>query len=287
MHIIEVLGQKGGTPRVDLAILVHNIVPGKHTYQQVFNDASSFASLVHTDRPSWFASLSSEKEKAYADKMLKDFDSLANERTLMVQTGEDLELSQTDIRGLENSREVIRWAFGAKPGDVSSVFELGDMFVVALLKDVKASDGVYADWTAVQKDLIDAVLREKKAATIEAKLKDASAGVSNMEAIASKVGEGVKRANAVNYDSYSFGSDGYEPALVGVASQLTKGQLVGPIRGNQGVYMVQAEEVTANPNANSTDIKQSRDEFSRRASYEAYSALEQMSKVEDRRGKFF
>lgn len=287
VHIIEVLGQKGGTPRVDLAILVHNIVPGKHTYQQVFNEASSFASLVHTERPGWFASLSSAKEKAYADKMIKDFDSLANERTLMVQAGDDLEQIQTDIRGLENSREVVRWAFGAKPGDVSSVFELGDTFVVALLKDIKASDGVYADWTAVQKELIDAVLRDKKAAAIEAKLKDASAGASSMDAVASKVGEGVKRANAVNYDSYSFGSDGYEPALVGVASQLTKGQLVGPIRGNQGVYMVQAEEVTANANARPSDIKQSRDEFSRRASYEAYSALEQMSKVEDRRGKFF
>ena len=158
---------------------------------------------------------------------------------------------------------------------------------MALLKDIKASDGVYADWTAVQKELIDAVLRDKKAAAIEAKLKDASAGASSMDAVASKVGEGVKHANAVNYDSYSFGSDGYEPALVGVASQLTKGQLVGPIRGNQGVYMVQAEEVTANTNARPSDIKQSRDEFSRRASYEAYSALEQMSKVEDRRGKFF
>ena len=74
VHIIEVLGQKGGTPRVDLAILVHNIVPGKHTYQQVFNEASSFASLVHTERPGWFASLSSAKEKAYADKMIKDFE---------------------------------------------------------------------------------------------------------------------------------------------------------------------------------------------------------------------
>lgn len=287
VHIIEVLGHKGGSPRVDLAILVHAIQPGKHTYQQVFNDASSFASLVHKERPSWFASLSSKKEQEFTDEMIKSFDSLAAARSLMVQAGEDLEQAQTDIRGLENSREVIRWAFGAKPGDVSSVFELGDTFVVALMKDIKASDGIYADWTAVKKELYDAVLREKKAAAIEEKLKVAASGASEVDAIASKVGEGVKRANAINYDSYSFGSDGYEPALVGVSSQLTKGQLVGPIRGNQGVYMVQAEEVTANTNAQTADVKKSREEFSRRASYEAYSALEQMSKVEDRRGKFF
>lgn len=287
VHIIEVLGHKGGSPRVDVAILEHAIQPGKHTYQQVFNEASSFASLVHAPRPNWFASLSSEKEKAYTLTMIKNFDSLASERALSVQSGDDLEQSQTDIRGLESSREIIRWAFGAKPGDVSSVFELGDKFVVALLKDVQASDGVYADWTAVQKDLIDAILREKKAAVIGAKMTEAAKGATEMEAIASKLNAEVKHANAVNYNSYSFGSEGYEPALVGVASQLTQGQQAGPVSGVQGVYLMQADAVTANPSAQTLDLKQSREEFSRRASYEAYSALEQMSKIEDRRGKFF
>ncbi len=287
VHIIEILGQKGDSQRVDLAILVHKVLPGKHTYQQVFNTASSFATAAHEERPGWFSSLFDSKVKAYVAKTQKNFDSLASEKSIALQSANDIDDKESSIRGLDNSREVIRWAFGAQVGDVSSVFELGDVFVVAMLKDIQESDGVYADWTAVKQELYDAVIKEKKAEAIAAKMKEAAAGASNMEAIASKLGDGVKRANGVNFDSYSFGSEGYEPAVVGVVSCLEQGKITAPVKANQGVYILQAENVSANSNERPLDVKQAREELSRRASYDAYNALEQMSKIEDRRGKFY
>ena len=108
-----------------------------------------------------------------------------------------------------------------------------------------------------------------------------------MEAIASKLGDGVKRASGVGYESYSFGSEGYEPAVVGVVASLEKGKITSPVAGTQGVYILQAENVSPNSNARPLDVKQAREELSRRASYDAYGALEQMSTIEDRRGKFY
>lgn len=287
VHIIEVLGQKGGSERVDLAILVHKVQPGKRTYQQVFNEASSFATAVHIERPNWFASLFESDKKAYLKQMQKNFDSLSDVRTLDRQEATSLEDRETSVRGLDNSREVVRWAFNAELGDVSSVFELGDQFVIALLTNVQQSDGTYAEESALEKDLTEAVIKEKKAAAFEKQLKEAIANNATMETIAEKLGDAVKRANAVTYDSYSFGSEGYEPALVAVATNIEKGKIVAPIRGMQGIYVLQAEEQTENPNAKPLDLKQAREEFSRRASYEAYSALEQMAKIVDRRGRFY
>lgn len=287
VHIIEILGQKGSSERVDLAILVHKVVPGKHTYQQVFNEASSFATSAHEQRPGWFASLSEAKVKDYVTRTQKNFDSIATAKSITLQSANDLEEREDNIRGLENSREVIRWAFGAQVGDVSSVFELNDMFVVALLKEVQESDGTYADWTAVKRELYDEVLKEKKAAALIAKFQEAAAGATSIDAVASKLGEGVKRASGVTYSSYSFGSEGYEPALIGVAATLPTGKMTKPVRGNQGVYLLQAENVTDNSSAQTFDVKEMRTEQSRRISYNAYNALEQMAKIEDRRGKFY
>ena len=287
VHIIEILGQKGSSPCVDLAILVHKVLPGKHTYQQAFNEASSFATAVHEQRPNWFSSLFESNVKAYVARTQKNFDSLAAAKSIAIQTSNDLDDKETEIRGLDNSREIIRWAFGAEIGDVSSVFELGDTFVVAMLKGIQESDGTYADWTAVKQELHDGVIKEKKTVAIIAKMKEAAAGASDMEAIASKLGDGVKRASGVGYESYSFGSEGYEPAVVGVVASLEKGKITSPVAGTQGVYILQAENVSPNSNARPLDVKQAREELSRRASYDAYGALEQMSTIEDRRGKFY
>ena len=37
------------------------------------------------------------------------------------------------IRGLEDSREVARWAYGAKVGEMSKIFNVGDDYVIAIL----------------------------------------------------------------------------------------------------------------------------------------------------------
>jgi peptidyl-prolyl cis-trans isomerase D len=40
------------------------------------------------------------------------------------------------IRGLENSRDIVRWAAGAEKGDISEIFNVGGDYVVAMLTEV-------------------------------------------------------------------------------------------------------------------------------------------------------
>ena len=46
------------------------------------------------------------------------------------------------IRGLEDSREVARWAYGAKEGDLSAIFNVGKDYVIATLTEI--DDNEYA-----------------------------------------------------------------------------------------------------------------------------------------------
>ena len=285
VHVIEVLGQKGSSEMVKVAILSQKVEAGNQTYQQVFNQASSFATEVHVARPSWVASLfGAGKERVVKAENL--FDSVAQARSVQKRIANKVDGNLTRVGALENSREMVRWAFEAKPGDVSKVFELGNEFAVALLVRIAPSKEGYATFEAVKSEAQQGALQElKKAALV--KQFEAQASTADVQALASALGESVKRAQGVTFNGYSFGSEGYEPAAVGVGSSLAVSQLANGVAGNTGVFAIVAEEVHANPTAQEDDIASRQSDLRKRAEYETYESLKSMATIVDRRARFF
>ena len=74
-------------------------------------------------------------------------------------------LTQGDrtIRGLDDSRDVARWAYGAKKGDVSEIFSVGKDYVIAMLTDIDDDD-----YASLQK--VAAQVRAQVAARQEVRL---------------------------------------------------------------------------------------------------------------------
>ena len=64
------------------------------------------------------------------------------------------------IRGLEDSREVARWAYGAKEGDLSAIFNVGKDYVIATLTEI--DDNEYAPLNKVSAQIRSQLLRDKK-----------------------------------------------------------------------------------------------------------------------------
>ena len=64
------------------------------------------------------------------------------------------------IRGLEDSREVARWAYGAETGDLSEIFTVGNDYVVATLTEI--DDNEYTPIDKVAAQVRAQVLRDKK-----------------------------------------------------------------------------------------------------------------------------
>ncbi len=285
VHIVEVLGQKGSSEMVKVAILSQKVEAGNQTYQQVFNQASSFATEVHVARPNWVASLfGAGKDRVVKAENL--FDSVAQARSIQKRIANKVEGNLTRVGALENSREMVRWAFEAKPGDVSKVFELGNEFAVALLVRIAPSKDGYATFEAVKSEAQQGALQELKRAALLKQFEAQGTSV-DVQALASALGESVKRAQGVTFNGYSFGSEGYEPAAVGVGSSLAVSQLANGVAGNTGVFAIVAEEVHANPTAQEDDIASRQSDLRKRAEYETYESLKSMATIVDRRARFF
>jgi len=140
------------------------------------------------------------------------------------------------VNELKNSRAIVRWAFEAKTGQVSDVFECGNQFVVAALTEV--NDGEYRSFESVRPELIITATNQKKANYIIDQLK----GVTTLEAAAELFGTEIKSAEALTLASYRLGAAGVEPVVIGKALALEANTISAPVQGNNGVYLLTVGE---------------------------------------------
>lgn len=203
----EVMNISAATPKVKLAILSRTVIASSQTRANLYNEAKQFVVENNTEE---------KFEEAAADKNLRP-------TTLYASTDK--------VDQLKASRPIIRWAFKAKEGEVSDVFECGEVLVVAALTDINESE--YRTLEDVQGELRYTLLNEKKADYLVAQL----GGVTTLEAAAETFGVGVQEAEGINFASARFGL-GNEPAAVAAALALNEGELSTPVKGNMGVYML-------------------------------------------------
>ena len=143
--------------------------------------------------------------------------------------------SQAAISGLQNSRQLIHWAFNAKKGDLSEVYEIDGRYVVAILE--KVSKEGYRAMEDMEVMLTNNVRREKKAAAIAQNI--AAAAPTTLEEYAVAMSAQVDTAKFVSAASASIAGVGYEPKVAGAAAGLEMGKISAPVTGNRGVYVMQ------------------------------------------------
>jgi peptidyl-prolyl cis-trans isomerase D len=163
---------------------------------------------------------------------------------------------------------------------------VGDKYVVAFCTRVQ-TEGI-APLKDVENDIRLIVTRDKKAEVIFAQFnKDKQPGQS-LDDIARTMGLNVEEATQVNFRSYSIPGAGAEPSLIAAASAASQGVVSGPIKGNNGVYLIYVNSLTI---PEKQDLKLLRDRlastFEMRGNYEAYEALRKGANIVDKRYKFY
>ena len=185
------------------------------------------------------------------------------------------------IRGLEDSREVARWAYGAKEGDLSAIFNVGKDYVIATLTEI--DDNEYAPLNKVSAQIRSQLLRDKKYDYIVKSLSG-----STLAEQAASLGSEVEDFSDVTFGSFYVNGVGMEPRLVGAIASAEKGALSAPVKGLSGVYVFEVGDVK-------TDDKQTAEGEKVRAQAMAEGmaqqfaipAIQQMAKIQDLRGKYF
>ncbi len=249
------------TPKVKLAILSRKVTASSKTYGALYNEAKQFVVANNN-----------------ADSLRQ----AALVQGLTATPVYALNENSDKVNELKNSRAIVRWAFEAKEGQVSDVFECGDQFVVAALTEV--NDGEYRPMEAVRAELIITATNDKKAEYIINQLN----GVSTLEAAAELFDTDVKTAEGISLSSFRFGAAGVEPAVIGTALALEPNTMSAPVKGTNGVYVLTVgEKKVAEGTLDATqEIMQLNMRTSYSLPYQAVSLIEEKAEVVDNRARF-
>lgn len=265
-HIIEVLAvSKTRHTSYVVGQIARLIEPSGETAQEYFKLASDFAGKNQT---------------------LEAFNKSVETGKLNKRIADNIKENDKNLPGLEGAKELVRWVYKAKKGEVSSVFEFKDRFIVATVVGVKEK-GI-APLEDVKEEVTIKAIRDKKAETIVNEFNTKAAGAKTVSDVATKMGFSVEKADNLTFASFNVPSVGREDALIGYASASKVNAVSKPIKGENGVFVLAVTSV--NNGTLPKDFKNKQKEMEQsnagRTDYEMYDALKEKADIEDHRGKF-
>ncbi|CAN5824271.1 peptidylprolyl isomerase [soil metagenome] len=224
-HYIEVLNQKNFEPAYKVAYVAKSILPTDETV----NNASAQATK-----------LSSEAADA---KSLEEY--VAKNGLQKVDVPELIKPNDYRLGGLQDARQLIKWAYDAKEGQVSEPFSIEDNFVVAIVNKIQP-DGLPDARTG--RTMVELKVRnQKKAEQISQKLK----ALQTLEAAATVYGVQVGTAgvdSTLSLSSQIINGVGNEPKVIGASfNKAYQTKISEPIAGNNGVYVIKINNIFAKP----------------------------------------
>jgi peptidyl-prolyl cis-trans isomerase D len=271
VHIIDILDQSKKVRKYDVGIIDRKIIPSSATNQVVYAEASQFAGTNTT-----------------YDK----FNKAIAEQGLNKVVANDVTPNQKTLPGLETPRYLIMSLFQAKSGSIildnnqQAVFELGDKYIVAYCTKV-LEEGV-APIEDVRSDIVFNLTKDKKAEVIANEFKARMSEGKTLEGISNELGFTVQEATQVNFQSYSLPGAGVEPNLIAAASTAKTGIVEGPVKGNNGVFLLTVNNETTGAGEDIATVKQRLSmTIDLRGSYESFEALRKAANIVDMRYKFY
>ncbi|MFD2599953.1 SurA N-terminal domain-containing protein [Sphingobacterium corticis] len=268
IHILKIERQIGNSKIAKTAIIDKSIVAGRATQDAAYAKANAFYSEANKD----------------------NFKEVAGKQNLNLQTSARTLAMDNSLNGTTIPRELIRWAFEAKNGEVSDkVYESDSHYIVARVTGVQEK-GIQP-LESVKGEIQPAVRNMVKARMLKEKLNNAISGSSTIEQISQKVGKNVQTVENVVFANPVIPGVALENAVVGTVFGLQPNKPSAAVEGNQGVYAVQVIGFV-NPKALSGEElnKQQRQMMStstQRAWGGIFRALQDKAKIDDNRIRFY
>ncbi|MCD8528451.1 MAG: peptidylprolyl isomerase [Chitinophagales bacterium] len=219
VHIVQVYGWGSTQTGIKYATLNRSIFPSEETSGGIFTEAATFAGN---------------------NRNKEDFTKNGGNK---VRDAVNLTTTSSIVPGLPgNGRELIKWAYNAKVGEVSSPIMVGDNFVVAIVSSKNEKGETKLE--NVRALVEAAVMKEKKAELLKAKMNG-----SDLASIASTNKKSVGTANSMSFANILVQGVGNEGDVVGTALGTKANTLSKPVAGEAGVFVVKPLAVTAAPQA--------------------------------------
>ncbi len=266
-HIIEILNQKDFKPSYKIAYVAKEITPSDLTINK--------ASL--------------EATKASAEKNKESLEKFISKSGLhFTQVPNALKENDYAAGGLQDARQLVRWAFGAKKGQVSEPFSIGDQFVVAVLDKI-LTEGVQDAETA--RPGSEVIIRNKKKGEIIIKKLGTNPTLESATTLYNKQIQQAGADSSISISSQMINSIGMEPKVIGAAfNKEYQSKPSPPISGTSAVYIIKVNSVQSKP-ADTPEV-QAQQATTKMGTLRGqvnnwYEALKKQATIKDNRSTFY
>ena len=247
-----------------VAILEKTAVPSKETVNSYYSQANTLATKAAGKYDKFQAACVEEGVYAHpVNRMLE---------------------SASTLGSIEHTKEVTRWAFEAKVGQVSNIITVdNNYFIVAALKGIHKEG--YAEVAEVADQIRNVLYMEKTGANMAAEVSEKIAGKGSMEAIAEALGTTVSTQDGIAFSSLT--SQGLDPKFIGAASVAEDGKICGPVVGSIGVYVYKVTGRDTGAFYTEDDAKSYDNQKSLYTTQMLVSTMMEDAGVKDNRARFF
>lgn len=264
--ILQVMKTANPVAKYNVAAVVKELRFSDDTYSAEYNKFSSFVASNTT---------------------VEAIEENAPKNGYTVRPINDISSANHGIAGIRNTRDALKWAFDeAKPGNISQLYECGsnDHLLLVIL------DGINKEGYRSVEKLTEQITAELKN---EKKLDKIYESVKGVKSIADAKSHNavIDTIKHVSFAAPSFiaATTSSEPLIGAVAAKTAKGAFAGPIKGNNGVYLMQV--INKNKTSEKFDAKSEQASTAmqafRLASNNIISTLYLNANVKDTRYKFF
>ncbi|HTN67906.1 MAG TPA: peptidylprolyl isomerase [Dysgonamonadaceae bacterium] len=246
-----------------LAVVNMPVIPSDKTQNNIDNELNQF--VANPEAQSNFIELA--QEKGYS--VIPSYTISASDHTLGQISG---------------SRQVINWTFNEKKGAIKK-FDLTNNRIIARI-DKLMPTGV-APLSEVSDDIRAMLIRDKKAEKVIANLE--SKNLTTMQDYAQEMDTKIDSVRFVDFNTSNISNLGHEPVINAYAAYAPLNTVVGPLKGNMGVFVVdvfnrQQEEEDYDADQQKTEMRAN---TMYRLQMQAIQILMDKMKVVDNRYKFY
>jgi peptidyl-prolyl cis-trans isomerase D len=260
-HIIEVLDvSKTRHNSYKVAQIFKLIAPSDETNQKIFATANEFAGKNNNSEL---------------------FDKGVEAQKLTKRIADNIKEGERQIPGLDNPKELVKWVYTAKKGEVS-VFSFNDKHVVAKLAAIKNRG------TLPLEDVKDEVTlkakQQKKAEQFLTEFKNAG---TTVEQISAKLGLELKKQESLTLISHNIEGLGHDDVIVGTVAGTKQGATSKALIGDNGVFVVAVNNKLEAPAPKDYKMQKMQNDqaIGGRSDYDVFNALKEKAEIEDHKSR--
>ena len=263
-HIMKIVERTKNVPKYKFADIVYTVTPSSATRSILYNTLNQFIAKNN----------SVEKFTAMAKD--EGYDLIPNARVFS---------TDTEIGFITGARQVVRWAFNGKKGDVSEINECDNRFVVAVHKG-RLPKG-YQSLASATPQLRSELAAKKKGEEIAANLK--AKNLKSIQDYAEAMNTTLDSVKFITMSTPRITNIGVEPKLNALISLAPLNSVSEPIPGSNGVYVFEVTNRVNNGQEydEKTQIKMMESNNSYRIGGLLFRYMQQDADIEDNRIRFY